>query len=144
MFLENLCKFLLISILCFSTQCYKAPFFDLTIKVVNQELDPVNDVSIKIVARDVDSDNLDEIENADLTDLDGNELVCTTSSSGECQFSFEKKAFVTILACMNSDKNNAPMCQETHVYLEEDENILSTMMLVNNDANDYNCNYCNE
>ena len=144
MFLENLFKFLLISILCFSTQCYKAPFFDLTIKVVNQELDPVNDVSIKIVARDIDSDNLDEIENADLTDLDGNELVCTTSSSGECLFSFEKKAFVTILACVNSDKNNTPMCQETHVYLEEDENILSTMMLVNYDANDYNCNYCNE
>ena len=142
MFLENLCKFLLISILCFSTQCYKAPFFDLTIKVLNQDLDPVKDVSVKIVATDVESNNLDLIDNADLTDLDGNELVCTTNGSGECQFSFEKKAYVTILACYDQNDNN--MCQETYVYLEEDVNTLSTLMLVDYDVNDYSCNYCNK
>ncbi len=142
MFLKNLCKFLLISILCFSTQCYKAPFFELTIKVVNQDLDPVKNVSVQIVATDVESGNLDVIENADLTDLDGNDLVCETSSSGECQFSFEKKAFLTVLACINSDENDNGMCQETYVYLKEDENVISTIMLVEYDKNDYNCSYC--
>ena len=144
MFPQNLYKFLLISILCFSTQCYKAPFFELTIKVLNQDLDPVKNVSVQIVATDVESDNLEIIENADLTDLDGNNLVCETNSSGECQFSFEKKAYLTVLACINSDENDSSMCQETYVYLEEDENVISTIMLVEHDNNDYNCSYCDE
>tara|TARA_B100000427_G_C15450092_1_gene569174 strand:- start:77 stop:508 length:432 start_codon:yes stop_codon:yes gene_type:complete len=143
MFRENLCKFLLVFILCFSAQCYKAPFFELTIKVVDQDLDPVKNVSVQIVATDVEAGNLDIIEDADLTDLDGNDLVCETNGSGECQFSFEKKAFLTVLACFNTDNNNA-MCQETYVYLKEDENVISTIMLVEYDQNDYNCSYCTE
>ena len=142
MFLENLYKFLFISVLCFSTQCYKAPFFELTVKVIDQDLAPVENVSIKIVAADVDSDNLTLIQNANLTDLDGNELVCETSGSGECQFNFEKKAFVTILACINSNEDNGTMCQESFVYLEEDKNNLSTIMLVDPEVNDYSCSYC--
>tara|TARA_B100001996_G_C18522969_1_gene539972 strand:- start:102 stop:491 length:390 start_codon:yes stop_codon:yes gene_type:complete len=129
--------------MCFSTQCYKAPFFDLTVKVVDQELSPVQGVSVRVVAADIDSDNLDLIDGANLTDLEGNELVCNTNGSGECQFSFEKKAFVTILACMSSNNNNNAMCQESYVYLKEDENTLSTIMLVDYAVNDYNCNYCN-
>ena len=64
--------------MCFS-QCL-APF-ELTIKVLNQDLDPVK-MFVQIVATDVESDNLEIIENADLTDLDGINLVCETNSSG--------------------------------------------------------------
>ena len=99
-------------------------------------------MSIKIVAADVDSDNLELIDDATLTNLEGETLECKTSSSGECQFSFENKAFVTVQACFNSNENNDFMCQEAFVYLKEDENIVRELMLVSEDLNSYNCSYC--
>jgi len=142
MFMRKFTKLLLILSLFFIAQCYKAPFFELTVKIVDQNFNPVQNVSVEIVAADVDSDNLDGIPDSNLTDLDGAKLECTTNGSGECEFSFENKAFITIQACFDSDENDDFMCQEAFVYLKEDENIVRELMLVDIEMNAYNCSYC--
>ena len=142
MFLKNFNNLLLVFAVLFTAQCYKEPVFELTVIVKNQDLDPVENVSIKIVAADVDSENLDQIQGASLSDLNGEKLVCKTSGAGDCQFSFENKAFVTILACIDDD--SGPMCAEAFVYLEEDENHVKELMLVESDKNEYSCDYCDD
>ena len=48
-------KFLLIVSLCFLTQCYTEPFFELTVKVVDQEINAVANVNVKILVQDVEN-----------------------------------------------------------------------------------------
>ena len=141
MFLKNFNTFLLVFMLLFWAQCYKEPVFELTVIVKNQDLDPVEDVSIKIVAADIDSENLDQIQGTSLSDLSGEKLVCKTSGAGDCQFSFENKAFLTILACFDDD-DSGQMCAEAFIYLEENESNVKELMLVESDKNDYSCDYC--
>ncbi len=143
MFLKNFNTFLLVFMLLFWAQCYKEPVFELTVVVKNQDLDPVEDVSIKIVAADIDSEDLSQIPGANLLDIDGEELVCKTDGSGACQFSFENKAFLTILACFNGDSGD-PMCAEAFIYLEEDESHTRELLLVDSDKNEYGCEYCDD
>ena len=142
MFLRKFHKSLLVLGLFFVAQCYKAPFFDLTIQVKDQNFNPVENVMINIVAADVDSDNLQIIPGSNITDLEGDKLECQTNGSGECQFSFDKKAFVTIQACFVSNNNSVFLCQEAFVYLKEDENIVRELMLVSPNMNAYECSYC--
>ena len=131
MFLVNLKNFILLTLICFMITCYKAPVFELTVQIKNQDLDPVENVSVKIVISDIDSGEI--LENTDLSDI---------NSAGECSFSFDNKAFVTILACSVSEED-AVMCQQGYVYIEEDENNIGILMLETPENDDYNCNYCN-
>lgn len=140
MFLVNLKNFILLTLICFMITCYKAPVFELTVQIKNQDLDPVENVSVKIVISDIDSGEI--LENTDLSDINGEELNCKTNSAGECFFSFDNKAFVTILACSVSEED-AVMCQQGYVYIEEDENNIGILMLETPENDDYNCNYCN-
>ena len=55
MILSKLNKILLISFLFLIAQCYKAPFFELTVQTVGQDLNPVSNVVITIEVTDVET-----------------------------------------------------------------------------------------
>ena len=132
MFIFKLRKILLILFLFCITQCYKAPFFELNVTIQDQNFNPVPNSSVRIIITDT---NTGEIIPNDLNEED---LIKITGSNGACSFSFEKKAFVTIQACIDSSNNpNSFLCQEAYVYLEENETITKTMMIVND-----SCQYC--
>ena len=135
MILPKMNKFLLIISLCFLTQCYTEPFFELTVKVVDQEINGVTDVDIKILVQDIENGN--PIEDSIIA-LEG-----TTNSAGETSFSFDNKAFVTVQACLESSGSIQYLCKDGAVYLEENKNKEFTLMLEEMGDNK-NCDYCFE
>ena len=123
-------KLILVFFLLSFTQCYKAPFFELTVQVINQELEPVPGCDVSIEITDLDSGNIiaGEILNSEYGDV--------TNDSGIAQFSFENKAFVTARACVILSEMTA-MCKQGHVYLEDNETKSLTLMI-----EETNCSYC--
>ena len=112
------------------TQCYKAPFFELTVQVINQELEPVSGCDVSIDITDLDNGNIISGE------ILNNEYGGTTNNSGIITFSFENKAFITASACFSLSEMTA-MCKQGHVYLEDNENKNLTLMIA-----ETNCAYC--
>ncbi len=135
MILPKMNKFLLIISLCFLTQCYTEPFFELTVKVVDQEINGVSDVDVKILVQDIE--NGEPIEDSIIA-LEG-----TTNSAGESSFSFDNKAFVTVQVCLGSSGEGQYLCKDGAVYLEENKNKEFTLMLEEMGDNK-NCEYCFE
>ena len=132
MLLRKLHKLLFIISLFFIAQCYKAPVFELNITIQDQDFNPVANSSVRITITDPETGDI--IPN----DLDEENLMKITGADGTCSFSFEKKAFVTIQACVSSSNaNNLFSCQEAYAYLEENEIVSKTLMLV-----DSECDYC--
>ncbi|MAZ58029.1 MAG: hypothetical protein CMP56_01280 [Flavobacteriales bacterium] len=128
-------KFLLIVSLCFLTQCYTEPFFELTVKVVDQEINAVANVNVKILVQDVE--NGEPVEGSIIA-LEG-----TTNSTGESSFSFDNKAFVTVQVCLGSSGAEKYLCKDGAVYLEENKNKEFTLMLEEM-SDTQNCDYCFE
>jgi len=123
-------KFLVILCLFSLSQCYKAPLFELTIEVINENLEAVPNCSISIEITDVETGEIisGEIINSEYADV--------TDNSGVAQFSFENRAFVNVRACLTSI-DTPTMCKEGHVYLEENETTKLTLM-IEEDI----CEYC--
>lgn len=132
MILAKMNKFLLICSICFLTQCYTEPFFELTVKVVDQEINGVSDVSVKVLVQDVE--NGDPIEGSTIA------LEATTNNAGESTFSFDNKAFVTVQCCF---EEAILKCKDGAVYLEENKNKEFTLMLEEVNDNE-SCDYCFE
>ena len=122
---NKLNKIVFIFFLLLIAQCYKAPFFELSIVVVDQTLNPVADVSITIEVTDVSSG---EVINGSIINFGSN-----TDSNGRSVFSFEHKAFVTVRAC----PAQIGVCKEGYVYLEENTTKELTLMLEGGE-----CSYC--
>ena len=104
------------------SQCYKTPFFELNVRVIDQELNPVSNVSIKIEVTDISSGSP---VNGSIINFES-----ITNSEGISIFTFENKAFVTARACQNDGK----MCKEGFVYLEENSTKELTLMLESGDC----------
>ena len=135
MILTKMNKFLVIASLCFLTQCYTEPFFELTVKVVDQDINPVSDVEVKILVQDIE--NGEPIEDSIIA-LEGN-----TNSAGESSFSFDNKAFLTVQVCFDSSESTQYFCKDGAVYLEENKNKEFTLMLEEMGDNQ-SCDYCFE
>jgi len=132
MLMRKLHKLLLIISIFFMAQCYKSPVFELNITIQDQGFNPVANSSVRITITDPETGDI--IPN----DLDEENLIKITGADGACSFSFEKKAFVTIQACSpSSNTNNLFSCQEAYAYLEENEPVSKTLMMVDGD-----CDYC--
>ncbi len=132
MLIQKLHKLLLIISLLFMAQCYKAPIFELNITIQDQDFNPVANSTVRITITDPETGDI--IPN----DLDEDSFIEITGTDGSCSFSFEKKAFVTIQACVSSSESNNPFsCQEAYAYLEENETVSKTLMIVDGD-----CDYC--
>tara|TARA_B100001250_G_scaffold405629_1_gene423405 strand:+ start:39 stop:434 length:396 start_codon:yes stop_codon:yes gene_type:complete len=130
MITHKLHKIILVFLLLSFTQCYKAPFFELTVQVINQELEPVSGCHVSIEITDLDSGDIisGEIINSEYSDV--------TNDGGIVQFSFENKAFVAARACFVLNEMTA-MCKQGHVYLEDNETKSLTLMI-----EETNCAYC--
>ena len=119
--------------LLFLIQCYTDPFFELTVEVLDQNLNPVSNATVKIEVVD--------IENGELIDGSLIHFESVTSSDGKALFSFDNKAFVTARACLLSPSvpagSDVYLCKEGHVYLEENINKKLTLMLQSE-----NCSFC--
>ena len=134
MITHKLNKFLFIICLFSLSQCYKAPLFELTIEIINGDLEPVPNCSIVIEITDVDTGDIISGE------IINNEYADVTDNNGVAQFSFENRAFVNARACltsMNAQGSPYAMCKEGHVYLEANENTKLTLMI-----EDEVCEYC--
>jgi len=116
--------------------CYEDPFFELTIKVQDQELNAVSGALVDIYIIDVD--NGDVIE----TEIIGESFHDSTESNGEVSFSFENKALITARVCYSA--NGSESCAEGHAYLEENTNTEIRLMLQSKEINSNSCNYCDE
>ena len=125
------CVIILITTFIFSG-CYTDPFFELTVKVVDESLSPVSNSEVKISITDIDNGQL--VPGSILSD-EG-----ITDNEGKVLFSFENKAFITARACFdNSSVGSASyLCREGNVYLEEDTNKELTLMLQSSE-----CQFCN-
>ena len=132
MIVSKLNKIILIVGLLILTQCYKEPFFELSVEIIDQDLNPVPNCLITIEITDVDNGNL--ISEEILEDV----FSGTTNSGGSVDFSFENKAFVAVRACFSSEELTPTMCKEGHVYLEENEKKTLTLMI----QPDGDCSYC--
>tara|TARA_B000000475_G_C15708510_1_gene329424 strand:- start:140 stop:535 length:396 start_codon:yes stop_codon:yes gene_type:complete len=130
MITHKLYKILFVFFLLTITQCYKAPFFELSVEVINENLEPVANCAVSIEITDLDTGNIisGEILNSEYADM--------TNDAGTVIFSFENKAFVTARACFLLDEMTG-MCKQGHVYLEDNETKTLTLMIEEN-----NCNYC--
>ena len=122
---NKLNKIVFIFFLLLIAQCYKSPFFELSVIVVDQKLNPVSNASIIIEVTNVSTG--DPI-NGSMINLSSN-----TDDSGQSVFSFENKAFVTVRAC----PSQGGLCKEGHVYLEENSTKELTLML-----EEGGCSYC--
>ena len=138
MILNILNKIILLIVCSLFMQCYTDPFFELTVTVVDQNLNPIAGTEIKVQASDIDSGvDIDE----SLIDGDG-DFLSYTNSEGKAFFNFENKAFISVRACsQNMDDAGEQVfsgsCREGHVYLEEDANKEISLMIENS-----NCSYC--
>ena len=130
MILTKMHRFILVLSVFFFVQCYTDPFFELTVTVIDSEMNPVPGAIIKIEVVDIDNGTLVE---GSVIDLES-----TTGSSGSSFFSFENKAFVTARACiMNPTLDTQFFCKEGFIYLEADMNKNLTLMLESD-----SCLYC--
>ena len=122
---NKLNKIVFIFFLLLIAQCYKSPFFELRVVVVDQKLNPVSNVSIIIEVTDVSTGD----------PIDGSMInfSSNTDNSGKCVFSFDNKAFVTVRAC----PSQIGVCKEGYVYLEENSTKELTLML-----EEGGCSYC--
>ena len=127
MFFSKLNKIITISCIFFIVQCYKTPFFEITVETLGQDLNPIANVLITIEVTDVDSGN----------NIDGSViyLESTTNNNGVAEFSFDKKAFVSARACWANSE--ITLCKEGHVYLEE--NTVKNLSLMLDEGI---CEYC--
>ena len=123
----KLTKVILIFLALSLTQCYTEPFFELTVEIVDQDLNPVSGTNIVIEATDID----------DGSSIDGSIIYfeATTNNNGTAEFSFENKAFISARACLNS--NDLVLCKDGHIYLEENSKKTLTLMIENGE-----CLYC--
>tara|TARA_Y100001968_G_scaffold206426_1_gene189630 strand:+ start:202 stop:597 length:396 start_codon:yes stop_codon:yes gene_type:complete len=112
------------------TQCYKTPFFELSVEVINENLEPIPNCVVSIEITDLDTGDIisGQIINSEYGGI--------TNDSGTVLFGFENKAFITARACFVLD-DMAAMCKQGHVYLEENETKTLTLMV-----EESNCNYC--
>ena len=125
------CVIILIATFIFSG-CYTEPFFELTVKIVDESLSPVSNSEVKISITDIDNGQL--VPGSILSD-EG-----ITDNEGKVLFSFENKAFITARACLDNPSVGSAsyLCREGNVYLEEDTNKELTLMLQSSD-----CEFCN-
>ena len=105
------------------TQCYTEPFFDLTVSVINPDQSPAENVVVKVKITDIDDGSV----------VDGSiiDFEAVTNSGGTCDFSFDNKVFLSVLAC------DSMMCRDGHIYIEENITNSITLMLDSGD-----CLYC--
>ena len=103
--------------------------FELTVEIINENLEPVPNCSISIEITDVETGDIISGE------IINNEYADTTDNNGVVQFSFENRAFVNARACLSID--NVTMCKEGHVYLEANENTKLILMI-----EEEICEYC--
>ena len=130
MILSKIHKTLIILSLFFLTQCYTEPFFELTVRVVDDSLNPVANTEVKIEITDIQNGTL--VSGAIISQSG------TTGQDGSVFFSFENKAFVTARACLNNSSTPTTyMCRESNVYLEENTTKELTLMLQGD-----SCGYC--
>lgn len=133
MILNKLNKIILLIICVSFTQCYTEPFFELTVKVVDQSFNPVSNVMVKI--------EVTEVENGEIIDSTSINFESTSDNNGNTFFEFENKAFVTARACVSENTNISEdfigKCRESHVYLEENTNKEISLMIEEGD-----CSYC--
>ena len=124
MILSKLNKIIFVVFIVFAVQCYQDPFFELTVRVVDQELNSAPNTFVTVEVTDLDSGN----------PINGSVIYfeSTTNNQGESYFSFDNKAFVTVRVCV---ENN--FCREGHIYLEENENKELILMI-----EDGECLYC--
>ena len=130
MIVTKINKTLLILSLFFLTQCYTEPFFELTIRILDSDLNPVPNTEVKIEITDID--NGDPVSGSIIKQSG------ITGDDGSVFFSFENKAFVTARACL--DATSDPLtyrCKEGNIYLEENTNKELSLMLELD-----NCEYC--
>lgn len=130
MILTKINKSVLVLFVLILTQCYTEPFFELTVSVVDEDLNPVSGAVIKIEVID--------IENGSLVDGSIIDLESTSEADGKSLFSFENKAFITARVCYEMIIDDVEyLCKEGHVYLEDNVNKEITLMIQSDD-----CNYC--
>ena len=124
MVLSKLNKLIFVVSIVFTVQCYQDPFFELTVRFINQELNSVPNTLVTVEVTDLDSGN----------PINGSIIYfeSTTNNQGESYFSFDNKAFITVRVCA---ENN--FCGDGHIYLEENENKELTLMI-----EDGECLYC--
>ena len=130
MIVSKIHKTLIVLSLFFLTQCYTEPFFELTVRVLDDNLNPVTNAEVKIEITDIQNGNL--VSGAIISQSG------TTGQDGSVFFSFENKAFITARACLNNSSIPTTfLCKEGNVYLEENTNKEISLMLQAD-----NCNYC--
>jgi len=139
MILNKLNKIILLIVCSLFIQCYTDPFFELTVTVVDQDLNPVSGTEIKVQVSDIDSGIIDT-----LSHINGEgDFFSITNSEGKAFFNFENKAFISVRACSGQNIEEAGVqvfygsCREGHVYLEEDTNKDISLMIESGD-----CGYC--
>ena len=127
MIASKLNKIILILFVFSLTQCYTDPFFELSVEIVDQDLNPVPNTNIVIEATDVD----------DGTSINGSIIYfeSITNNEGVAKFSFENKAFVSARACINL--NDLILCKDGHIYLEANTDKTLTLMIEQGE-----CIYC--
>ena len=130
MIISKINKILLVLSVLFLTQCYTEPFFELTVRVLDGDLNPVPNTEVKIEITDIDNGAL---VSGSIIQQSG-----TTGEDGSILFSFENKAFVTARACFKMlTETPTYMCKEGNVYLEDNTNKELSLMLQSS-----NCEYC--
>ena len=116
--------------------CYDDPFFNLTIKVQDQELNAVAGALVHVYIVDVDNGSVIQGE------ILGESFHDSTTSNGEVSFNFQNKALITARVCYSA--NGLQSCAEGHAYLEENTNTEIRLMLQSKEINSNSCNYCDE
>ena len=124
---DKLNKVILILLAFSVAQCYTDPLFELTVEIVDQDLNPVSNTNIVVEATDID----------DGSSIDGSIIYfeAITNNDGIANFSFENKAFISASACLNS--NDVILCKDGHIYLEANTPKTLTLMIEPGD-----CTYC--
>jgi hypothetical protein len=135
MVLSEMNKIILILSFLFFIQCYQDPFFELTVKVKDQNGAAISNLEINIEITDLEDGSLVE------ESIIGEYFSETTNSNGEVSFSFENKALVTARACYELSGNNLS-CAQGHVYLEENKSKELTLMLQSSEIEHDQCSYC--
>tara|TARA_B100000427_G_C15077327_1_gene406858 strand:- start:122 stop:523 length:402 start_codon:yes stop_codon:yes gene_type:complete len=123
--------------LLFFIQCYQDPFFELTVKIKDQNSNPVSDVLVKIEI--IDLNNGSVVEESIIEEY----FEETTNSSGEASFSFDNKALVTARVCYQNT-SSLLYCAQGHVYLEENKTQQLELMLQSSAVEHDECSYCVE
>jgi len=132
MILSKINKLTLIIFLLLCTQCYKDPFFELNVKVQDQNSNPVSNVVIKIEITDLNDGTIIE------DNILGEYFEETTGEDGEASFSFDNKALITARVCSEN-----LFCAEGHIYLEENKTKELKLMLQSSTVENSQCSYCN-